>query len=208
MKILNTSSAIDSSVEKIAIEFIDNNGKEFTAEFTRRNNIKPLPRLMQPEDPYDHISLENTLELIADGYELTEEDETKLWNLAKDYSAPAPEDNDSKTHAVIMGIDWNSINLYKERLKEVIKDNSGVIRSPYITTGQLNSIGDVLSLLDSLQDAVVEDGLFTEKQVFGAESSPSIEPGCDAPFIDQSTMPKVFCHPELKSDYGVATKFA
>lgn len=171
MKILSITTEIESSVENIEITFTDNNGKKFTAEFTRRNNIKPLPLLFQSEDPYAHITLDNQIELIDAGYDTTEEEETKLWDLAKDYTPPASEDNDSKTHAAIMGIDWKMLRWQKEVLFEFSK-----MEGNFNITELENSCEGILSLLDSLQDAVVEDGLFKEEEVFAAETVADIEP--------------------------------
>lgn len=181
MKILSTTSEIESSVEKIEIIFTDNNDREFTAEFTRRNNIKPLSKLMQSDDPYDHISLENQLELIDTGFELDNDGENELWKTARNYTPPAPQDNDSKTHAVIMEIDWNLLRDSKQLLLGIQNIQNLSVEQNYFMKG-------VLSLIDCLQNAVVEDGLFKEEEVFAAEGSNSIEPGCDSTVQLQSAM--------------------
>ncbi len=189
MKILNTTSEIESSVEHIEITFQDNNGKEFTAEFTRQNHIKLLPKIF---DDQETVTINNQVELSEGGYDLSDEEEDQLWNTARDYSAPEDNDNDSKTHAVIMGIDWKMLRKGRMSINTfMVAGMDGALFS---------NICYILTLIDDLKDAVVGDGLFKVEEVFrpgvyprgwdyAAEGSDSIEPGCDSTVQVQSAMP-------------------
>lgn len=71
---------------------------------------------------------------------------------------PGPEGNDSKTHALIMGINFNT-------LREQISDLSSVFEPDHSRACQ-----GVASLLSSLQEAVVLDGLVSKEEVLGAKA--------------------------------------
>lgn len=110
----------------------------------------------------------------------------------------------------ITGTDWKILQEQKGTLSEIV--NKGEIG--YITIGQKDyaSFEGILSLLDSLQDSVVADGLYPEHHVFlnlekfnelekqwgvldtsnedslVASASPAIEPVCDSTVQVQSTI--------------------
>lgn len=98
---------------------------------------------------------------------------------------PSAKDNDSRTHAAIIGIDWKLLREQKTHLFETV--NSTFDLNDIFPIYQ-EAIEGIIVLLDSLQDAVVEDGLFTQEEVFGAEGSLSIEPVCDGTVQVQSAI--------------------
>lgn len=68
-------------------------------------------------------------------------------------------DNAPNTATVINGINWGLLRRQKFTLLDIAKETNSNLREAHLD--------GLIHLLDSLQDAVVEDGLVSETAVFG-----------------------------------------
>ena len=107
---------------------------------------------------------------------IDQEDEAfdvKITDLNKnDYEDYEPLITKSKISRVIEGIDYEALREQKLRLLEVIAqreddyervgDDEGVV-----VKAQIDGLTGILNMIDAIQDAVVKDGIKTERQVFG-----------------------------------------
>ena len=67
-----------------------------------------------------------------------------------------------KLESIVKKIDYPLLAQQKEGLLDYIRRNRGSIMSD-----QIELLNGLVCLLDEIQDAVVEDGIKTEKEVFG-----------------------------------------
>lgn len=72
-----------------------------------------------------------------------------------------------KIEEIVTEIDFTALRQQKLDVLNHIRFLNGSLSAEYIQT--IGSLGGIIHMIDAIQDAVVEDGIKTEAEVFGEE---------------------------------------
>lgn len=174
MKIIKTNTETTSTTTVTATEItFEQEGKQYTAIFTHVSCYDK-----NTNTATNDLTINNQVELSESGCAYSNEEENILWEAARDIVNEVGQLAKTDTlENTVLGINWPLLRDQKFKMAELIVEGNDLPQD------QINAIEGILALIDAISDAAVQDGLFTEEQVFKGT------------IVD-------FIHPELQIDWN------